>query len=123
MDANDYCEGCGEQMVDISGEEYEKMVKDGQSFMVFVDQENCTTADKVEGFVHNYADEKDLRVYRIQFSEAKETSMHEKVKYYPSVVVVNRGNIAGFLRADSDEDARAYNDEGEFRGWVERYVK
>ena len=123
IDAGEYCEGCGEQMVDISGEEYEQIVKDGRSFVVFVDQPDCTTADKLEGFVHNYADEKDLRVYRIQFSEAKETSMHEKVKYYPSVVVVSRGNIAGFLRADSDEDARAYNDEGEFRGWVEKIVR
>lgn len=123
IDADEYCEGCGEQMVDISGEEYEQMVRDGRSFMVFVDQENCTTADKLEGFLQNYARENGLRVYRIQFSVAKETSMHESVKYYPSVVVVDRGSIVQYLRADSDEDAHVYNDEGAFREWAGEIVK
>ncbi len=123
IEASDRCETCGQELADVTGEEYEQMVKEGKSFVIFIDQEGCTTADKVEGYVKNYAGEKKVRIYRMQFSEARETSMHEKVKYYPSVVVVSKGGIIGYLRADSDEDAHAYNDEATFREWVGRYVE
>ena len=77
--------------------------------MVFVDQGGCKTADNLRGFVLDYAKEKGLKVYRLFFGDMKETSMHDKVKYYPSVVMVSKGRIVGFLRADSDEDAVVYN--------------
>lgn len=114
-------EVCG-KMEDLSGEEYEALVNEKKSFVVFVDQAGCKTSGKLREYLTEYAKEKGFWYYRMMFEQVKETSMHEKVKFYPSVVVISRGEIVGFLRADSDEDADAYNNMEDFNKWLERYL-
>lgn len=111
------------EFMDLDAAGYEELVAAKKSFVVFVDQGGCTTADRLRGYVSEYAAEKGFKVYRMMFAEVKESSLHEAVKYYPSVVVVSRGAVVGALRADSDEDAPAYNDYGEFVKWVEGYLR
>lgn len=116
-------ENCDGEFLDLTPEEYEKLVAEKKSFMVFVDQGGCTTADRLRGFVKDYASSAGIRVYRIDFSDMKETSLHESVKYYPSVALVSSGKVVGFLRADSDEDSDAYNKYEAFLDWMGKYVK
>ena len=116
-------ENCDGEFLDLTPEEYEKLVAEKKSFMVFVDQGGCTTADRLRGFVKDYASSSGIRVYRIDFSDMKETSLHESVKYYPSVALVSSGTVVGFLRADSDEDSDAYNKYEAFLDWMGKYVK
>lgn len=104
---------------DLSIDEYEQMVKDKKSFVVFVDQNGCKTADNLEGFVKDYAGAHGFKVFRLMFEEMKKTSMHESVKYYPSVVLVSGGKVTYWLRGDSDEDAPMYNDYDEFKKWMD----
>lgn len=105
----------------ISAEEYENLIDKKDSFVLLVDQYGCTTADTLREFVKKWATEKEVRVQKIMFSEMKETSLHDYVKYYPSVVVIARGKPIGFLRADSDEDAGKYNDYEAFSNWINRW--
>ncbi len=107
---------------DLSVEKYEELVGKSDSFVLFVDQGGCETAERLRGFVKDWASEKEVKVQRIMFSEMKKTSLHEFVKYYPSVVVVEKGKVRAFLRADSDEDADIYNDYEKFKGWIEKYI-
>ncbi len=122
MDAEDYCAECGKEYSNISAEEYERMIEEGKSFVLLIDQAGCTTADKLRGFLANYAKENNLRVYRMMFSEMKKTPLYGTVRHYPSVVVFNKGKALKYLRADEDEDAEEYNDENEFREWINRYI-
>lgn len=121
LDAEYYGEFGDFMELDAAG--YEALVAEKKSFVVFVDQGGCTTADRLRGYVSEWASTAGVRVYRMMFSEVKESSLHEYVKYYPSFAVVSRGAVAGFLRADADEDAAAYNDYGEFVGWVGKYLQ
>lgn len=105
-------------MTDLTGEEYERLVEEGKSFVVFVDQGGCTTADRLRGFVEKWATDAGVRVYRMMFADMKEASLHDSVKYYPSFVVVSKGKPHAWLRADADEDADAYNDYDAFVRWV-----
>ena len=57
------------------------------------------------------------------FSEMKETSLHDFVKYYPSVVIVGEGKVRVFLRADSDEDADKYNDFEVLKSWLNDQIQ
>ncbi len=123
MEASDYCEGCGEEYANITVDEYEKKISERKSFVLLVDQTGCTTADKLRGFVTDYARAHDLRVYRIMFNEMKNTALHETVKHYPSVVIFSHGEVVKYLRADKDEDAGIYNNEDEFRDWIDKYVR
>lgn len=123
LDAEYYCgESCDGEMMVLTGAEYEELVREGGSFVVFVDQSGCTTADRLRGYVSDYALKVGMKVYRMMFSEARETSLHDYVKYYPSVVVVSKGRVVGYLRADSDEDADMYNDYDAFVGWMKKYL-
>ena len=116
----DKCDG---EYMELNKDEYEKLVADKKSFVVFVDQNGCTTADRLEGFVKDWSSENGIKVYKIMFEDMKETSLHDFIKYYPSVAVISNGKAIGFLRADSDEDADAYNEYEAFEKWVEKYLK
>ena len=109
-------------IVDLSIEQYQNMTNAAKSFMLFVDQGGCTTAEQLKGFITDYATETGLKVYRMMFEDIKRTSLHDFVKYYPSVVLVNRGKPAVWLRADEDVDADAYNDPSAFRQWLEQHL-
>ena len=89
---------------------------------MFVDQNGCTTADRLREYMIQYAKGNDIAVYRMMFSEVKESSLHEYVKYYPSVVLVDKGMPRWYLRADSDEDVDMYNNYDLFRDWMNRHL-
>ena len=107
---------------DLSATEYDELVAAKKSFVVFVDQNECVTADKLRSYVEEWAHEKGVKVYRMMFADMKESGLHESVKYYPSFVVVSKGKPTAWLRADADEDAEAYNNNEAFKAWVSKYL-
>lgn len=123
LDAEYICgDNCDGELMNLGAAGYEELIQEKKSFVVMVDQEGCTTADKLRGFAVDYAKEAGIRVYRMIFSEVKETSLGNAVKYYPSMVVVSRGKVIGALRADADEDAEAYNNYDNFKIWIGYYL-
>ena len=112
--------GC--DYMELTAGEYDELVKAQKSFVVFVDQDGCTTADRLRGYVSDWAASRGIKVYRMMFAEVKESSLHDYVKYYPSVVVVDKGMVRAWLRADSDEDAEMYNNYDAFNEWMGRYL-
>ncbi len=120
LDREYVCDGeC--EMMEMTADLYEELIKKKGSFVVFVDQSGCTTADKLRGFVQNWADENKVKIYKMMFSDARDTSLHNSVKYYPSVAVISNGVPVAWLRADENEDSDAYNDEGAFTEWINRF--
>lgn len=120
LDAEYYSDGA--EFIGLNAENYEKMIEAKKSFVIFVDQNGCTTADQVRGYVTDYMKEKGILVNRMMFSEVKQSSLHDHVKYYPSVVIVDKGTVKGFLRADADEDAEMYNNYDSFKEWMGKYL-
>ena len=108
-------------LTELSVDDYNKKIDEKKSFVLFVDQTGCTTADKLRGYTENWAKEKGVKVEKMMFREVKELPLHESVKYYPSVVIISRGKPVAWLRADSDEDADAYNDYNAFLMWINKY--
>lgn len=120
LDAEYYADGA--EFMELSAGEYEGLVEAKKSFVVFVDQDGCTTADRLREYMTRYMTETGILVYRMMFAEAKESSLHEKVKYYPSVAVVSKGKVVAYLRADEDADADKYNDYDAFKAWMGKYL-
>ena len=79
LDEEYYSEDAG--LVDLTTEEYEELVKSQKSFVVLVDQGGCTTADRLRGYVEDWAKSVGVKVYRMMFDEMKKTSLHDYVKY------------------------------------------
>lgn len=121
LDAEYQCDDeCGMMELDVDG--YEELVKEKKSFAVFIDQGGCKTAERLREYVQKWSIANGVRVYRMMFEDVKETTLHDFVKYYPSVAIISRGKVKGYLRADSDADASAYNDYAEFERWISNYL-
>ena len=121
LDAEYYADGA--EFMELSAGEYEGLVEAKKSFVVMVDQAGCTTADRMREYVTRYMTETGMLVYKMMFEQVKESSLHELVKYYPSVAVVDKGVVRAYLRADSDEDAEIYNNYDAFREWMGKYLQ
>ena len=125
LDSEYYCDGqnCPDnEFLELTTEEYDELANAKKTFIVFVDKDGCTTADKMRTFITDYAKEKGIKVYRIAYEDMKETTMYELVKYYPSVVIVTKGKVFKFLRADSDEDVDAFESKEAFNAWMGKYL-
>lgn len=120
LDAEYYADGA--EFMELTVGEYEGLVGAKKSFVVFVDQDGCTTADRLREYVTRYMTETGILTYRMMFAEVKESSLHEQVKYYPSVAIVSHGKVVVYLRADSDEDAEMYNNYDVFKEWMGKYL-
>lgn len=116
-------ESCDGEYMELSSSEYDNLIDERKSFVVLVDQDGCTTADRLEGFVRDFAISRGLKIFKMMFSDMKNTSLHDFVKYYPSVAVISNGKVIGWLRADEDVDAPAYNNYDDFLTWVQKYLR
>ncbi len=101
----------------------DEMLEKKESFVALVYQPACETSanfeEVVDKFLTNYA----LKIYKVAFSELKDSRLGETVKYYPSFLVVRKGELVGYLDANSDEDLPHYESEEGFRAWLTRYIK
>jgi hypothetical protein len=121
LDAEYYADGA--EFMELTAGEYEGLIEAKKSFVVMVDQSGCTTADRLREYVTRYMTETGILFYQMMFEEMKETTLHEQVKYYPSVAIVSRGRAVAYLKADSDEDADIYNDYEAFKEWMGKYLR
>lgn len=113
----------GQFLERLTPERYQELADAGKSFIIFVDQNNCQVADRVRGFIENYANEFGLKPYRMMFSDMRTTSLHDTVKYYPSVIVIENGQLRDALDASAEDDAEIYNDYGAFKTWLSNLVR
>ncbi len=116
-------EKCDSAVIDIGIPEYDKLVSEEKSFVLLVDQTGCKTAERLRGFMKDYFDGTDVKYYRLMFSDLKESSLYNYVKYYPSVVLVSDGKPVAWLRADENADADKYNNYDSFKSWLQGYLK
>lgn len=124
VDEEMFCETeCDKYLVDIDASSYEELVKGRKSFILLIDQNGCDTADRVRGFIGDYAKEHGMKVYRMMFGDMKETALHDKVKYYPSVVLVSKGVSMVWLKADENNDSDKYNNYETFREWIDSNIE
>ena len=114
--------GDGTEMRELTAAQYEELVKAQKSFVVLVDQGGCDTADRLREYVIRFMEEEGIRLEKIMFSEMKNTSLHDNVKYYPSVALISKGRVVYYLRADNDEDVDKYNNYEAFKSWMKEHL-
>ena len=123
LSAEYYCQDeCDGELMSLSVEKYNELVRENKTFVVFINQDGCTTADRLRGYITDYGREAGIKAYQMMFSDMKETNLYETIKYYPSVAVISHGKVVSYLKADSDEDADYYNDYEAFKKWMNKNV-
>ena len=63
-----------------------------------------------------------ISIISIPFAEFKKTIFYKKVKYAPTIIIINKGKIIAYLDANSDKDLKKYQDINEFEKWIDNYI-
>jgi len=106
----------------LDSEEYEQMIAEKRSFLVMVSQPGCIRTDDMSTWFLEYPKEMQFKYYSMGWAHAKETSLHNYVKYAPSIAVIRSGEVIAWLDADSEEDSQYFGDPEELKTWLKKYI-
>lgn len=107
--------GTSEQ-IDLEKEDYERMIKQGKSFVVISYASVCNS--QILDFVETFSGENNIAFNFINWAKLRETDAAETIKYPPTVFIVEKGKIRAYLDSDSDEDTEKYNNYEAFSAWL-----
>ena len=110
------------EMLSLDKDTYEQMLKDRKSFVVMVDNAGCVTTARMREMMANMPEDLGFKYYQLMWPEAMESSLHNYVKYYPSIVIIDNGQVMYYLQADADEDSKYYNDTEALQQWLKERV-
>jgi len=112
----------GSRIVDITKDDYNNLINDKKSFVIMVDNPGCTTTARMREMLENLPEDERFSYYRIMWQDAMETGLYEYIKYFPSLAIVQEGQIKYYLQADSDDDATYYNDQSALESWLKSRI-
>ena len=110
-------------ITEIDKNKLNELTEKKESFAVFVYQPMCITSSDFESVLQNFLEENQISIYKIAFSNIKDTELGSKVQYYPSFIIYKKGKIVDFLEANKDEDVDCYTKEEGFKNWFTKYIK
>lgn len=127
--------GCGEetflleekyyrnnQVNEIDESGFQTLIEDKESFAMFIYQPLCAASDAFEVVLKEFINRYQISFYKMSFTNMKETSLGEKIKYYPSLVIYQDGKLVDYLDANSEDDKEYYQDIEGFTEWFLDYV-
>lgn len=109
--------------MNIDKDEYEKLISDKKSFVVLVDKPGCITTPGMRKNMSEFPEDTQFKYYRIMWEDAKESSLHEYVKFVPSVAIVYKGEVKQWLQADRDEDTKYFENADDLKDWIHKYIE
>jgi hypothetical protein len=109
------------EAIDIDADAYERLIKDKKSFVIMVDKLDCYTTANMREWMLSFPEK--FKYYRIMLGDLQQSSLHEKVKYVPSVALIRKGEVVDFLDANAEEDVPMYNNADRFREWIKEHVE
>lgn len=108
---------------EIEMDELNQLIDNSESFAVFVYQPMCTISSDFESILNDFLQENSISIYKISFSNIKDTELGKEIKYYPSFIIYHNGKMVDFLEANKDSDISYYSSKEEFKEWFSEYVK
>lgn len=110
------------EFIEIETSDLEKLMDDKESFALFVYQPACVTSANFEEVLYDFITNNNIKIYKIAFSDIKDTKLSESIKYYPSFAIFNKGITVDYLDANSDNDLKYYKFNDDFEKWFTDYV-
>jgi len=105
-------------LVEITKKELPK----GKNYLLFTYNNYCNFPIPCDEVFQTFAEEEKIDILAMPFAEFKKTTLYEKVKYAPSILVVNNNKVIAYLDANSDKHLDLYQDEKKFKKWIEQYI-
>lgn len=109
-------------LIDINSKELKVLEKDQVSFVVFVYQPLCAASNNFEKIIKEFLEIHKMSFYKLSFSSCQDTKMGNCLKFYPSIVIYQKGEIVTYLDANEDKDFSYYESVEGFKKWFTNYV-
>ena len=110
------------ESVDLNKDDYEKLIADKKSFVVMIDKPGCFTTEKMRNNMADFPEDTHFKYYRMMWDDVKESSLHEYVKFTPSVAIIRSGRVKAWLQADRDEDSIYFESGSALKDWIRKYI-
>lgn len=107
---------------DVSLNDLENKIKNKESFVLFTYNDFCTFSVPCDTVFNTVSKKNNITILQIPFVDFKKSSLYKKVKYGPSVIIINKGKIEKYLDANSDGDKDLYQDNNKFYKWLSKYI-
>ena len=91
-------------------------------FILFVYNPFCNFEVSCEEVFVNTLKNENITLLKIPFNSFKLSKFYKKVKYGPSILIINNGKLVKYLDASDDNDYGIYQDEEKFKEWLSLYI-
>ena len=108
------------KMIEITAEKFSEL--DNENYVLFTYNNFCAMAIPCEEIFDEFLEQNDVTFLSMRYDEFKKTTLHETVKFAPSIVVVKNWKVIAYLDSEKDEDLVRYQDVEEFGKWINKYV-
>lgn len=110
------------EIKEISEKEYNNLIENKDSFALLIYMPGCTTSANFSKIIEDFSSEYNMTFYKMKWVDAKKTEIYDFLKYYPSVIMYNKGESKSYLKSDSDNDLIYYQSVHDFKKWIEKYI-
>lgn len=111
------------EIQDLTLEQLRELIAKHKTFALLAYQSGCQTSAELSRNVRQFSEQYSLKIYRIVFSELKNSGLVEGLRFYPTFVIYHDGEVVDFLAADATEDTSAYTSLDGFTEWFSKYVE
>ena len=106
----------------LTKDELNNLQNNKSSYILFTYNSYCSFSIPCDLIFEEVVKKNNIDIYSMPFEVMKDTFIYDKVKYAPSVILINKGNIIAYLDPEKDSDLMKYQDTLEFEKWLDKYV-
>lgn len=106
--------------IELKSDDFKKLGK--SNYILFTYNNYCQFKIPCDEIFKQFIDEYNISIIKMPYAEFKNTSLHKKVLYAPSVIIVKKGKVVSYLDAAKDEDVEKYQSIDKFAEWLEKYI-
>lgn len=93
-----------------------------ENYILYTYNPYCSFEIPCEDIFKKFMKKNKIDIISLPFSKFKSTYLYQKIKYAPSIIIINKGKPIAYLDANSDKDTEKYQDEKVFETWVKKYI-
>lgn len=110
------------KITEIDNNEFDELLKNKESFVVFIYETSCITSNDFSKMLTEFSNKNKISLYKMSFADMKNTELNNKIKFYPSLVLFNKGVLVDYLDAEADDDKEYYKNVDGLESWFSKYV-
>lgn len=111
------------EIIEVDKSDFDKLVENKKSFAVFIYEPTCITSNDFSEVLNEFSNKNQISLYKMSFENMKSTELNNKIKFYPSLAIFNKGKLVDYLDADDNEDKEYYKNIEGLENWFFSYVK